>query len=163
MSVLLVAPPEDLGRILVERLLGQDDDVRVIEPLSDRKASWRELGAHVAGGEISADLVERAGQNVRTVVIFGSTEPTEILEGARNARVDRVVLCAGKPDPATLEGIEGSDLDYVILVTGRLRRRNLAAVAAAIDAADDLPGGPRMVVDLRSRAARNQLKLNEEF
>ncbi len=50
------------------------------EPAADR---WRSLGAHVASGpQWDADLVERAAQNVRTIVVGDrhDRDPTELME-----------------------------------------------------------------------------------
>jgi hypothetical protein len=162
-SILLIAPPEELGRAVVERLIAQDDEVRVLEPAGDRAGAWRDLGAFVATGQVSEDLVERAAYNVRTIVVFAPSMLEGIIESARLARVGRLVVIVERPSSEVLDRLADSDLDFVVLVTGRLRRRMLERAAEAIDAADDLPGEPRMAVDLRSRDARSLLRLSEEY
>lgn len=161
MSILLLAPPADLGPILVERLVDQDDEVRVIETEGARGPEWRRLGAHVAVGELDADLIERAAQNTRTVVAFDAEGLAEVLEGSGNADVERLVLCLRAADEAVIDALAGAEMDYVVLLTGRVRRRNLAFIAEAIDAADDLAGPLRVVIDLRREDAGARLRLNE--
>jgi uncharacterized protein YbjT (DUF2867 family) len=161
MSLLLIAPPHELGGVLIERLISEDDEVRVIEPRPDRAQTWRDLGAHVAAGPIDADLVERAAYNTRTVVVFDAAELREILEGVLNAGVGRLVMCTPRLDRGAIELIAQAGVDYVALASGRFRRRSADEVAAAIDAADDLQGEPRLTVDLTSRDGRAHLGLTE--
>jgi hypothetical protein len=163
LSILLIAPPEELGRAVVERLIAQDDEVRVLEPSGDRAGVWRDLGAFVATGQVTEDLVERAAYNVRTIVVFAPSMLEGLIESAKLARVGRVVVTLERPSSEVLDRLAGSELDFVVLVTGRLRRRTLEHAAEAIDAADDLPGEPRMTVDLRRRDARSLLRLSEEY
>ena len=90
----------ELARTLTRRLISQEDEVRVIATPGDDAEALRNLGAHVARGQrLDADLVERAAQNVRSIVV-GVVEPetmSEILEGARFARVERVIVCSHHP------------------------------------------------------------------
>jgi hypothetical protein len=161
-SILLVAPPMELGRILIERLVAQDDAVRIIEPRAERAPEWRALGAHVAAGELDADLVERAAQNVRTVVVFETDQLPVVVEGAENAGVTRIVVCTYRARDPILGRLNESKLDFIVLATGRSRRRHLGLVAEAIDAADDLPGSPRLILEVRSADARSLLRLTAE-
>ena len=161
MSVLLVAPPEELGRKILRRLVAQDDQVRVIEPAGGRAAMWRELGAFVAAGDVDPDLIERAARNVRTAVFF-APPTTEVLDAVKVAGVGRIVLCSSRPAPAALDDIAASGLDYVVLVIPRVRRRS-ELVAEAIDAADDLPGAVRTTVDLRRREALEHLGISAGY
>jgi uncharacterized protein YbjT (DUF2867 family) len=162
MSVLLVTPPHDLGRLVVDLLISQDDEVRIIEPRAERVGEWRALGAHIAHGLPDADLVERAAQNVRTVVVFDMADVEAVVEGAGNAGVGRIVICSRRAEPNIIDLLAASNLDYVVLATGRVPRRGLGLLAEAIDAADDLTGAPRMVLDIRSDDARRRLRLTEE-
>jgi hypothetical protein len=152
MSILVVGAAGELGAAVVARLVDQGDDGRVVEPDEAAIAGWRELGAHVArGSPDDADLVERAAQNVRTVVVLdGALVMPELLRGARAARVPRFVVCA---DARAVAPLAEAGVDYVVLVVPRTRfarrpSRSPAEVAEAVDAADDLAGNPRMVVDL---------------
>ena len=154
MSILFVGLGEQLGHRVITRLLGQGDEVRVIEEVPDAIARLKEIGAFVARGvPDDPDLVERAAQNVRTIVVTGAFESLDAaLDGARSAGVDRVVVCHPAPDKGLLETVRASGLDYVIISFGRREPRaasELDALAEAIDAADDLSGAPRLEVDLR--------------
>ncbi len=159
----------ELARTLTRRLISQDDEVRVIAMPGEDAESLRNLGAHVARGQtLDADLVERAAQNVRSIVI-GAVEPetmSEILEGARFARVERVIVCSDQPQRAAVDLLREASIQYVVLTyrkPGRLRRRNSRTddyVALAIDTADDLAGEPRLELDLSSPSAAEALGLD---
>lgn len=160
MSILIVEPEDSLGPELVGRLKAEGDEVRVL--VSDRAQGerWKSLGAFVAIGDpLDADLVERACTNVRTLVIVfsGRTRSASVLHtllpAASAAGTGRVVVCAPEARPEMLEVLDASSLEYVVLVAGRrgfLPRKgpDMASIAAAVSAADDLAGEPRMVVDL---------------
>ena len=158
MAILLIAGGDDLDEQVVDRLLGQGDEVRVLEPTSVRAELWRGRGAFLARGEgDDPDLVERAAQNVRTVVIMGDQVRLEVvanvLEAGRNAGVDRLVCCTRSLSEEIRAVVRSGSLDHVLLETGRgrvLRRRHVspALIAEAIDAADDLAGEPRLEIDL---------------
>jgi hypothetical protein len=173
MGVLLVGLSRALGEALVTRLLDASDTVSVIEDDETLAAAWTELGAHVAHGPpVDADLVERAAQNARTVVVVqrAGADLAEVtlaaLRGAAAASPDmRIVLCAPRVDPSVANVVVGSGLQHVILHTGgrltRVLRRDVdvAALAAAVDAADDLAGAPRLDLDLRERSSWSELGL----
>ena len=124
--------------------------------------TWAGLGAHVARGEpTDADLVERAAQHVRSVVVMeraGSDLRAVIEAGCEGAALAsnriRMIVCASSIDTATVEIVTRSRLEHVILLAGRsaggLFRRRIPAdrLAEAIDAADDLSGHPRLQLDL---------------
>ncbi|MGH2820657.1 MAG: NAD-binding protein [Actinomycetota bacterium] len=178
MSLLLIGISGDEGRALVERLVAQSDEVRVIEDDPVDASEWTSLGAHVAHGSATdSDLIERAAQNVRTVVVMEERGRDlqavigAVLQGApgaaRREEDLRVVACA--PDPApTAELLSAAGVDHVVLGTGdrrgRLRiggggRIRAGALAEAIDAADDLAGNPRTSLDLTDPSAWEQLRL----
>lgn len=164
MSVLLVRPSGHLGPAVIDRLTSQGDVVRVIEGDASAAARWRELGAFVAqGSEADSDLVERAAQDVRTVVVFEDAQASieAVLEGAALAGVDRLVLCTSEPSEVALTRVRASRMDYVVLRTGRpglwRRAQRPGSTAEAIDAADDLGGHPRVEVDLRDAGGRRTL------
>jgi hypothetical protein len=136
--------------------------VRVVEPDEGAALRWAALGAHVArGSPLDPDLLDRAAHGVRTVVVF--------LDAARSGRdllatvlgseeapppSFRLVACMASPPAGALEAIERSGVDHVVLLSGArrwARRRRTASVGqlvAAIDAADDIAGEPRLVLDL---------------
>ena len=166
MSILLIGDPGSLGEVLVRRLIAQGDEVRAIatDVGSDELAGF---GVHIARGpDLDADLVERAAQNVRTIVSFdpGDDVMEPVVEGARAARVERVVVCAKTVPPATGERLRTSELDYVVLQTPRRGafRRGLSdeVIAEAIDAADDIAGPVRAELDLSEGDAWTRLKLD---
>jgi hypothetical protein len=164
MSVLIVNTSGTLAEAVARRLIEQGDEVRAIVPEDD--SDLRALGVHVAKGEWwDADLVERAAQNVRTIVyIDPQTGPLDgVLDGARAAGVDRLVLCGVIPREVR-ELIRTLPYDHVVLETGRKRGflrsvLPVAAVAEAVDAADDLAGNPRLELDLTKKEAWSELKL----
>lgn len=160
MSILIVEPDDSLGPVLVTRLISEGDEVRVL--IQDRAGTprWQALGAFVAIGDaLDADLVERACQNVRTlVVVFPGRKRSAsllhvLLAGAGAAGTGRVVVCTADPPAEVVTVLEASELDYVILNAGRRgflpkRGPDMDTLAAAVSAADDLVNHPRMVVDL---------------
>ncbi len=163
MSVLLIDPPSDVGEEIVTRLVRQGDEVRVVERNPTRASLWTRLGAHVARGDPSdADLIERAATNCRTIVTF--TEDEDRLQvttsAARAARVERLIAVVEKPPKVPVD-------DGVIVLVARPRglfRRGTApaAVAAAVDAADDIAVLPETLLDLADRDAWNALGLEME-
>lgn len=170
MSVLILPDASgDLGRAVATRLLSQGDEVRVIvSPSGDQ--GWRELGVHVALGDPAApDLVERAAQNCRTVVLLGrAATDGEVLDSVTDAAaaagVDRLVLCRAS-ERAPVPPLEGRwKGGFVVMeqTTGRWPRARSVAdelVAEAVDAADDLAGDPRLVLDLNDPEGRAKLGL----
>lgn len=149
MSILLVDPPTDVGAEVVTRLVRQGDEVRVIEHDPARASLWTRLGAHVARGDpTDGDLIERAATNCRTVVTF--TDDTEGLavaaHAARAARVERMIAVV-----QTMREIT-PDIEVIQLVARArsLFRKSIApaALAAAIDAADDVLQVPATALDL---------------
>ena len=168
MSLLLLAPPLDWGDALIERLISQGDEVRVVEPDRERADRWRRLGAHVASGAVDdADLVERAGHGCRTGILVapgsGESSASEILSALTAASIDRVVVIAAEEDTSMLSQLRSQGLDYVYLRAPgkRFRRRSLPAgvIAEAIDAADDLAGHPHLELDLSQPGAASALRL----
>lgn len=144
----------------MRRLISQGDEVRVIEDEGDASERWRSLGAHIARPDYDmADLVERAAQNVRTLVIGDGVGPDTdnlrmIVEGARLANVERIVLYAPRPAASLVDVIKASRLQYLVLATGGgkrvLGRGGIGAedLAEAVDAADDIGGVRRLELDL---------------
>ena len=175
MSILCIGLDGPLGEAVLARLVAQQDQVRVIENDATRAARWRALGAHVARGALDPDLIERAAQNARTLVLFEDgpgLPPTAIdalLEGGRAAGVGRVVVVGADPR-SIARRLSPEGLDYVAIATGgrvrrlvaRRARPTHALVAAAVDAADDLAGHPELEVDLTRPAGRAALGLDAE-
>ena len=163
MSILIVGLPLDVTDELIPLLVGQGDEVRIVESDELRIERWRSLGAHVARGvPDDDDLIERAAQNVRTLIV-GDEGTKEALEGARRAGVGRFVHLGalfGADEIAALVD------EYVILrSTGRrrlLRKDQLAARDAArlIDAADDLAGDVTLDLDATDASAWARLGLH---
>lgn len=159
MSVLLAGLSPDVGRALTRLLLDEGDQVRVILPAGEDAAPYE--GAHVATGEASdEDLVERAAQGARTIVLghFDDDTRSAALTAAARAGVDRAVLLGNWAGdvPATIS--------WVALVTPRslfgLRRGpGPEDLAEAVNAADDLAGEPRTVVDLGTDEGWRTLRL----
>ena len=169
MSVVLIGPSGSLGRAVLSRLMDQGDDIRVIEDDPTAADGWKAMGAHVAQApEWDADLIERASFGARTLVVFedarGAAVVAEAVRAAGPAGVDRIVLVVGQPQmPPELEF---SELSYVVIARGRrsrLKRASVAddeLVARAVDAADDLAGRPRLVVDLTDDSSLASLGLS---
>lgn len=170
MSILLVGLPSDLGTVLARRLIAQDDEVRVLSTENDGLGDPPDAPVHLASGRYldDADLIERACQNVRTLVLGdkGSIDAaiTEIITGASAAGVERVVVCAPSPSTEVTAALKGATLEYVVLATGKkslLSKRaiSLEAVAEAIDAADDIAGPVRLELDLTRAEGWDPLRL----
>ncbi len=153
-------PDDQLGPALVTRLITEGDEVRVLIQNRADASRWQALGAFVAVGDpLDADLVERACQNVRTLVaVFpGRRRSASLLHvlvsAATTAGTGRVVVCTSDPPTEMVAVLESSELDYVVLNAGRRgflpkRGPDMVTLAAAVSAADDLADRPRMVVDL---------------
>lgn len=163
----MLVEDDEVERVVATRLLAQGDEVRVLMPDPGPRADWAGLGVHVAVGDPSDDdLIERAGQNARTIVLFGGHAghlPTveAALRAAAAAEIERVILCAPEVRAEVRAAVAACGLGYVILSYGRRLARRARApaevVAAGVDAADDLAGEPRLEVDLRDPAARARL------
>jgi hypothetical protein len=161
-----------MGRAVFDRLREQGDEVRVIEDDPIAAEAWKERGGYAAlAREWDADLIERASFGARTIVIFERRDRnpeellTETLKAAVPAGLDRVILIREKASvPASLEG---SDVAYVILATGKrslLKRAPTITperLGRAVDAADDLAGTPRLALDLTEAAALRTLGLDD--
>lgn len=162
MSVLLVAAEGEVGEAVIARLVSQGDEVRIIDEEDERVSRWRGLGAHVASGSAGdADLVERAAQGARTIVVLGQVDAGPVIRGGLAAAVDRFVFCTHHHDAHAIES-EQTDFVVLLLPTARWPRRSSLspdALALAIDAADDLAGNPRMYVPLGEAAGWKQLGL----
>lgn len=162
MSVLVVGARGDAGKAVVARLVDQGDDVRVIEPDETAAARWRALGAFVARGTPDdADLVERAAQSVRTVIVLGAADLGPVVTGAAAAGVGRLVVCVRRRDEVDPAALSPEVVALLIPATRVTRRPAISAerLAEAIDAADDLAGAPRMVVDLGASEGWRRLGL----
>jgi nucleoside-diphosphate-sugar epimerase len=179
MSVLLVGVRGELGRAVAVRLIAEGDQVRVVEDRPAAADEWVRLGAHVAHGSgADPDLIERAAQGVRTVVVgedesVAATEVVDaVLEGARigsRSDIRLVVLTTASSGEGPAGAVVSSGLDHVIVRIPTTRRflrsswsryaASIEALAAVIDAADDLAGNPREELDLSSEAAWNRLRL----
>lgn len=166
MSILLIGDPGSLGEVLIRRLIAQGDEVRAIAAEADAE-DLAGYGVHIARGpELDADLVERAAQNVRTIIAFDTaTEVIEsVVEGGRAARVERIVVCATSVPEPVRSHLRDSDLDYVVLQAPRkgLLRKGVSetALAEAIDAADDMSGRLRLELNLNESAAWKLLNLD---
>jgi uncharacterized protein YbjT (DUF2867 family) len=155
-SLLLIGIEGDAGEAIVRRLISQGDEVRVVEDDPDASKRWKSLGAYVARPDYDmTDLVERAAQNVRTIVIGEDAgkerdQVQSILEGAGLAGVERLVMYSGSPVAAVVDAIRESRLQYLVLSTRGVSAEDLAE---AIDAADDIAGRPRLELDLTETAS----------
>ena len=174
MSILLIGLSEELTEELVKRLVNEGDEVRVLEDSDDNAESWRMLGAHIAHGpKWDADLIERAAQNVRTIVVgeHHVHDPTELMDevvtgGGFASKDMRIVLVGDDLEAPGLRRLRESPLAFVAM--GVATKRNLlsrrralepSTLAEAIDAADDLAGEPRLELDLGDEQAWAELKL----
>ena len=164
MTIVVLGASGELGAAVVNRLLEAGDDVGVIEPSPERAELWRRAGALVAPGSSSdADLIERAAQAARTLVVLGADQEVlnAAVEGARFAGVGRIIVTGPRSKPESIALLRASGLDYVVLVTGRrlLGAASPADVGRAVDAADDLPGRPRLELSLRRAESWRELRL----
>lgn len=173
MSVLLVGLDDALGPALIARLMRQGDEVRVLEDDPVASRTWRSLGVHIASGPATdADLIERAAQNVRTIVVGleSAGSPADlvgtVVEGGGLALATmRIVAHSPDPEADALARLRASPLDYVWMISarrsrlGRRRAVGAEALAAAIDAADDLAGNPRLELDLTEPGSWRELRL----
>ncbi len=174
MSILLIGLHEELTGALVARLVGEGDEVRVLEDSTESGESWRILGAHIAQGPMwDADLIERAAQNVRTIVVgeHHDHDPVELMDavvtgGGFASKEMRIVLVGDDLEAPAIGRLRESPLAYVALGAGTRRsllgRRRLPApdiLAEVIDAADDLAGEVRLELDLGDEQSWSELKL----
>ena len=174
MSILLIGLGEDVMPALISRLIAQGDEVRVLEVDEAASDRWRSLGAHIASGpQWDADLIERAAQNVRTIVVgeYHDRDPVELMdalvEGGGFASNEMRVVIAGELQTRALSALRESKLEYVVLgitvrrgLLGRRRTVNPEQLAEAVDAADDLAGNPRLELNLGDDRAWRELKLD---
>jgi Trk K+ transport system NAD-binding subunit len=171
MSILLLSPPVDVGDAVISRLISEGDDVGVVEMDWLRADRWKALGARVArGSSEDPDLIERAAQNCRTIVLFDvddrqASSVGAAIEAASRAPVDRLIAVSGGDSTKCLELLRAAGVDYVFLRAQKrrvLRRSGTSAldVAEAVDAADDLSGQPRLELDLPDRDSRRVLGLD---
>lgn len=167
MSILLVGLPDPLVEVLATRLLSANDEVRILVTTDDSD-HYRQAGLHVAKGQSldDDDLVERAAQNVRTIVVgeLPREHLVAVLKGARAAGVGRIIAVLPTPSDIYRELLDGSRLEFTILVVGRTligRKPKLSdeSIAAAIDAADDLAEGLRTQLVLGEQVAWEVLRL----
>lgn len=161
MSVLLVDGPSSMrwsgvANTLVARLVAAGDQVRVLlRDAGDEGVveGLREEGVHVAFGDASnGDLLERAAQGCRSIVLFDPPGDLmdKALEASRFAHVERLIVCARRE--RDIEALQDGKTGYVWLM-GRPKGIVRGGVtwgdyAAAIDAADDLAGDVRLDLDL---------------
>ncbi len=166
MAVLLIKPPHDVGPLLVGRLVGQSDQVRVIDE-ADEGEPWRRMGAHLALGDPSdLGLVATAALGCRTIVAFTQAHLIQAAAAAQAAGVERVVAVLESAPPAHERAAWG--VDHVILMSPAVKRRwgvkgrgfSPEVLAEAIDAADDIAGHPRLTLDLKEPASWGWLNLN---
>jgi hypothetical protein len=172
-SILLFKLPEELGEATARRLLGEGDEVRVLLTGGEMGDAYADLPVHIATGEYpdDADLIERAAQNVRTIVLGGELPSPKdahvkaLVEGARAAGVSRIIYCDGAPDAVIVTALRDSRTEYVVLAAGRggLLRRGFAipaeSLAEAIDAADDLADALHDELDLSKAESWHRLRL----
>lgn len=159
MSVLLVGMSPELGLPIARRLIASGDQVRVVTDVEDDAPRYKEVGAFIARGrDADSDLIERAAQNVRTIVVETPVEDLRaVLDGAAFASVERVIVLGESLGLEVAEPLGAWEGDHLRLLiarrAGRLRRARTVSpeeVALAVDAADDLARAPEEVLDLMS-------------
>jgi TrkA family protein len=159
-SFLVLGGDQSLVDAIVARLVADGDLVRVLDPNPTRIESIKQQGGFVATGDpTDADLVERAGQGARTAVVVEPVRlTTELLDAFAAARITRIVY-AGR-DTSNIELISAGSLDHVVLRrrhTPLRRRAEIPSIVAAVVAADDVAGTPRVVIDLSDKEALRRL------
>lgn len=168
MSVLLAGLDDELAAAVAERLIAQQDEVRIILPSGASSEMWRGRGVYVASGDLGdEDFVWRACGGVRTVVaepsLVAGEEGALFVSGARRAGVGRfVVVGEASPGENVLYEVDADRIILRLPKKGLLRRKAVALddVASAIDAADDLGGAPRLELDLSVAASWAKLRLD---
>jgi hypothetical protein len=167
MSILLIGLEDSLTIALGKRLISAGDEVRILVTAQDDDR-YRRAGLHVARGQRldDDDLIERAAQNVRTIVVgeLPRERLTAVLKGAGAAGAGRIISVLPTPSDVYRELLAVSPLEYTTLVVGRTlitRKPKLTEdeVAAAVDAADDLAEGLRVELDLGTDEAWGVLRL----
>lgn len=154
MSVVVIGGDAELTEAVVERLIAQDDTVGVITETA--RPRLKELGGHIALGPLDdADLIERAGQHARTLVVLDPEEPVvrAAVDAGRMLGGDdvRIVVCGRRVGRDVAAIVAASGLQYVLLRTGR--RTAPQRIAEAIDAADDRAGELALDLDLNDERA----------
>jgi nucleoside-diphosphate-sugar epimerase len=169
-SVLLIGISGSSGEAIVERLVSQGDEVRVVEDDPATAQRWRSRGAYVARSSSDLpDLIERAAQNVRTVVVGegAANDIDAILSGAAAAQVERVIWFGSSASAGAARAVRDFPSQHVVLNTGRRRLLRGGVddelIAVAIDAADDMGGAPRLVLDLTDPGAWAELGVSNPF
>jgi nucleoside-diphosphate-sugar epimerase len=149
MSVLLVGLEGDLGRAVAARLVEQGDLVRAVTSEPD---AWPEHVFVADARQEESDLIERAAQGVRSIVVT-DRGPTEEVIAAAGVVGARLIVLVPSERSAVAQAVAASGVDHVILAlrrSGLLRKRpSVEEIAGAIDAADDMSGNPRLVRVLR--------------
>ena len=171
---MLVGLPETLAVKLVQRLVKEMDEVRLLLPNGSEPDPWQKLGAHVAMGDaLDEDLMERAATNARTLVLgdrVADLSPEEILSvvrAARKAGVGRVVVCQTAPHRELPDVLRKEAVEFVVLITGKKpvvgKRRTkipISKLSEAIDAADDMSERVQAELDLTIPKAWKVLKVS---
>ena len=174
MSLLLIGLPETFAVMLVQRLLEEGDEVRLLLPESADPEPWKRLGAFVAQGEAGdADLVERASTNVRTLVLgeaaagLSQEDLDELIRERARADVGRFVVCQAQPSSALVGAFKAAEVEFVVLTTakkpliGKAKTRiPISKLSEAVDAADDIAGRIQAELDLTIPKAWKVLKVD---
>lgn len=169
--MLLIRAGGAIGDAVARRLVSVGDEVRVVERSPEVAGAWRALGVHAAlGADDDHDLIERAAQNVRTIVLVeDEAGPARdvidaVIAGAKAAGVERIVYVSRRPTDAVVTALRAWGADYVVLTTrgkgilGKPAPPEL--IAEAVDAADDISGHPRLEVDLSDPTSVRPLGLD---
>ena len=168
--MLLLRAGGTIGDVIARRLVAMGDEVRVVERFPEVADAWREIGVHVAlGADDDDDLIERAAQNVRTIVVVDDEAgPARdvieaVVKGGAAAGVERIVYVARRPNDSVVGALRRWGNDYVVLTTkskgmlGKVAGAEL--IAAAVDAADDLAGHPRLEIDVTDPTSLAHLQM----
>lgn len=163
---------DEVTEVLAMRLIAQDDEVRLVLGDASGRDRWQGLGIHVAVGDVTDDdFMWRACTNVRTIVA-GDAPPLEdptvraaLAPIVAKTDADRLVVVGPPDDDELARSAPSSGLSHVVLrfrkrsLLGRTRPPEPDQLAAAIDAADDLAGEPRLDLDLSQAASWAELRL----